>query len=513
MNVGEWVTKRAMTNPGGDFLKEAEGEDRAYTNVEFNERVNQVAHALLDLNVNEGDRVCVIMLNCTEFLEIFFAIAKIGAIMVPMNFRLAVPELTYIIKDAKPKVLIYTSDFSEKIAEIKSGDVNVPNYVRHGGNELKDNSDNSDERRLAEFVSSFPADEPATQIDVKETDPLLIMYTSGTTGDPKGAMITHKNITFIAVHNLLGYGVNRSFKSLVTAPLFHIGALGAAALPVIYAGGSLVLKRFFNASEIIKLITNEKINYMFAVPVMYQMMVEAAEWESADFSHVKYFIAGGAPMPIQLIRAYQNEKGVGFAQWYGLTETGRLSSLPIEDTIRKAGSVGKEEFHVLLRIVDKEKNDVAAGEVGEILVKGPNIFLGYLNKPEESEKAFHNGWFLTGDMARRDDDGFIFIVGRKVEMIISSGENIYPAEVERAIQTIDDIKEASVVGMADHSRGEVACAFVLLKKDANLTEDGLIENLVDKIAKFKMPRKVIFVDDFPRNTSGKILKRELKKLI
>jgi len=507
MNVGEWVTKRAMTNPGGDFLKEAEREDRAYTNYEFNDRINRVANALLDLNVNGGDRVCVVMLNCSEFLEIFFAIAKIGAIMVPMNFRLAVPELTYIINDAKPMVLIYTSDFSEKIAEIKSGDVEVPNYIRHGGDKLED------DRGLADFVSSFPAHEPTTQSDVKETDPLLIMYTSGTTGDPKGAMITHKNITFIAIHNLLGFGVNRSFKSLVTAPLFHIGALGAAALPVIYAGGSLILKRFFNASEIIKLITIEKINYMFAVPVMYQMMVEAAEWESVDFSHVKYFIAGGAPMPIQLIRTYQNEKGVGFAQGYGLTETGRLSSLPIEDTIRKAGSVGKEEFHVLLRIVDEEKNDVPKGEVGEIIVKGPNIFLGYLNKPEESKKTFHDGWFMTGDMARRDDEGFIFIVGRKVEMIISSGENIYPVEVERAIQTIDQVKEAAVVAMPDQSRGEVACAFVSLKKGTDLTEDGLIENLVEKIAKFKMPRKVIFVDDFPRNTSGKILKRELKKAL
>lgn len=505
MNVGEWVTKRAMTDPDMDFLKEAEREDRAYTNREFNERINQTAHALLSLNVSKGDRVCVIMLNSSEFLEIFFALAKIGAVMVPMNFRLAVPELTYIVDDSKPKVLIYTSDFADKVAEIKESGVAIPNCLKHGGEGIKEDAIFSD------FVSPFPLDEPDQKTDFEENDALVIMYTSGTTGDPKGAMISHKNITFIAVHNLLGYGVNRSFRSLVTAPLFHIGALGAAALPVIYAGGSLVLKRFFNASEIIKLIANERINYMFAVPVMYQMMVEAIEWKSADFSHVKYFIAGGAPMPIPLIRTYQNEKGVGFAQGYGLTETGRLSSLPIEDTIKKAGSVGKEEFHVILRIVDEDGNDVLKGDVGEIIVKGPNVFIGYWNKPEETERAFMDGWFRTGDMARRDDEGFIYIVGRKVEMIISSGENIYPAEVERAIQSIDQVKEAAVVGMPDPTRGEVGCAFVSLNKGKVLTEEELIEGLTDKIAKFKMPKKVVFVDDYPRNTSGKILKKELKK--
>ncbi|MBN1574155.1 MAG: long-chain fatty acid--CoA ligase [Deltaproteobacteria bacterium] len=504
MNVGEWVTKRAMIDPDSDFLKEAEREDRAYTNLEFNERVNRTAHALMSIGVSRGERVCVVMLNSSEFLEIFFALAKIGAIMVPMNFRLAVPELAYIVNDVSPKVLIYTSDFADKVTEIR-GQVAVPNYIRHAGEDIKGDP------LLSDFVSPFPADELNVETEVDETDVLVIIYTSGTTGDPKGAMLSHRNITFIAVHNLLGYGVNRSFKSLVTAPLFHIGALGAAALPVIYAGGSLVLKRFFNASEIIKLIANEKINYMFAVPVMYQMMAEAAEWKSADFSHVKYFIAGGAPMPIPLIRAYQTEKGVGFAQGYGLTETGRLSSLPIEETIRKAGSAGKEEFHVIMRIVDKEGTDVPKGEVGEIIVRGPNVFTGYWNKPEETEKGFSDGWFLTGDMARRDDEGFIYIVGRKVEMIISSGENIYPAEVERAIQSLDQVKEAAVVGMPDPTRGEVGCAFVLLKKEKELTEERLIEGLADKIAKFKIPKKVVFVDDFPRNTSGKILKKELKK--
>jgi fatty-acyl-CoA synthase len=505
MNVGEWVYKRALTDPNGPFLKESERVDRRYNNRQFNERVNRTANAFISRGIVPGDRITVVMLNSSEFLEIYFACAKIGAIMVPVNFRLAVPELLYIFNDCAPKILVYSSDFAEKIAQVKQQGAVIPSIFRLGPDEAEDDPSFTD------FVAGHPDSEPAPVRDVGDNDPLVIMYTSGTTGDPKGVMISHTNITFHAIHNLLGYGVNRTFVSLVTAPLFHIGALSAAANPVIYAGGSLVLKRFFNASEIIKLIAAEKINYMFAVPVMYQMMAEAAEWEAADFSHVRYFIAGGAPIPVPLIRKYQDEKGIKFAQGYGLTETGRLSSLPIDDSIRKAGSVGKEEFHVIMRIVDTDGNDVPPGQTGEIIVKGPNVFVGYWNKPEETAKAVRDGWFFTGDMGRKDEEGFLYIAGRKVEMIISSGENIYPSEVEKAIQSIPQVKEAAAVGMPDPRRGEVVAAFVSLKRPDSLTEQDLIDKISDKIAGFKLPKKVFFVEEFPRNVSGKIVKKELKK--
>jgi len=505
MNIGQWVSKRAIAFPDRPFLREAEREDKRYTNAAFNDRVNMTAHALAGFRVASGDRVGAIMLNSSEFLEILFACAKLGAILVPMNFRLAVPELSYMITDASPRVMIYSVDFVEKIDEIRENCAECEAWLVHGKN-----GDDKD-APLADLVSGQDGFEPTPTREVTETEPILIIYTSGTTGDPKGVMISHRNLTFMAIHNLLGYGVDATFISLVTAPLFHIGALAAAALPVIYAGGSLVLKRFFNASEIIKLISAEKINYMFAVPVMYQMMSDAAEWEGADFSHVRYFIAGGAPMPVPLIRKYQDEKGVSFAQGYGLTETGRVSSLPLADSIRKAGSVGLEEFHTFSRIVDKNDRDVPPGEVGEILVRGPNVFSGYWNKQQETKAAFSGPWFRTGDMGRRDEEGFLYILGRKVEMIISSGENIYPAEVERAIQSVPQVKAAAAVGMPDEKRGEVVAAFVLLKKGESLSEDGLIDAIQDRIAYFKIPKKVIFVDDFPRNSSGKILRRELKE--
>jgi fatty-acyl-CoA synthase len=353
--------------------------------------------------------------------------------------------------------------------------------------------------------------EPLPQEEITLADPLFIMYTSGTTGDPKGAVLTHGNVLFGSINTVIGCGINRSYKSLVVAPLFHIGALGASALPILYAGGSLVLKGFYNAAEVISLICREKINYMFAVPVMFQLLTRTEEWEKADFSHIHFFIAGGAPMPLPVIRKYQEEKGIFFAQGYGMTETFRLTSLDLEDSIRKAGSVGKEVLHVVLRIVDEQDRDVAPGEAGEIIVKGPNVFAGYWKKPAETEEAMRGGWFHTGDMGQRDEEGFITIVGRKVEMIISSGENIYPAEVERVIQALPEVREAAVVGMPDRKKGEVVAAFVLLKDGAQLTEEALLAAIRDRIALFKLPKKIVFVEDFPRNSAGKILKKEMKE--
>ena len=503
MNVGEWVTKRTLSYPERLFLKEEDG--REFNNRTFNERVNRMAHALSDLGIVKGERVAALMLNSSEFLEIFFACGKTGAIMVPVNFRLAVPELIYILKDSAPHALVYSSDFAEKVQAIKAAGLPIEHYFRHGGDKL------AEDPPIANFAARFSADEPVPVREVTDNDPLFIMYTSGTTGDPKGAVLTHGNILFGAIHSLVGYGVNHTYKSLVVAPLFHIGGLVASAPPVIYAGGSLVLQSFYNASEVIKLIQREKINYMFAVPVMFQVMTKSEEWDKADFSHVHYFISGGAPIPTPVIRMYQEEKGVYFVQGYGMTEAGRLTSLLLEDSIRKAGSVGKELFHLQLRIVDKNDRDVAPGEAGEIIVKGPNVFTQYWNKPKETAEAIRDGWFHTNDMGRRDEEGFVYVIGRKQELIISSGENIYPAEVERVIQALPQVREAAAVAMPDETRGEVVASFVMLHEGQQITEDELTHALDGQIANFKIPKKVIFVTDFPRNPAGKILKRELKK--
>ena len=501
MNIGEWITKRAIITPDKPFLTE---KNKAYTNRQFNRRVNRTAHALAHLGLVKGVRLAVLMSNSSEFLEIFFACAKTGVILVPLNFRLAVPELLYILRDSAPEVLIYSSEFAAKIREIKAAAA-VQRFYRLGETEGDGDPD------FSAYADRFETLEPIEILGVDLPDPLFIMYTSGTTGDPKGAVLTHQNILFGAIHSLLGYGVDRSYKSLVVAPLFHIGALAASVTPIVYAGGSLMISSFYNASETLKTICREKINYMFAVPVMYQMIADAPEWPDADLSHVHFFISGGAPIPLPVIRKYQEEKGVGFVQGYALTETGRLTSLDLEDSIRKAGSVGKEVFHVNLRIVDDHGRDIHSTDPGEILVQGPNVFSGYWNKEAATRAVFRDGWFCTGDMGRRDEDGFVYIVGRKVEMIISSGENIYPAEVERALQSVPGVKEAAVVGMPDPKRGEVVGAFVILKPGCIVSEADILNTLAGKIAHYKIPKSIFFVEEFPRNQSGKVLKRILKK--
>ena len=501
MNIGEWIYKRALTYPQRPFLKQ---EDRAFTNRQFNARVNQTARALTALGVKKGERVATLMVNSSEFLEVFFACAKTGAMIVPINLKLALPEMGYIIKDAAPRALIYSAEFVDKAEGLKAASTAVEHYLKHGGDQF------SSDPSLSDFTASFPEEEPIPAEEVTLKDPLVIMYTSGTTGDPKGAVLSHESFLFGAIHSLIGYGINSGYKSLVVAPLFHIGALVASATPVIYAGGSLVLKSFDNPSEVVELICAEKINYMFAVPVMFDMMAKTDAWERADFSHVNFFITGGAPMPVSLIRKYQG-KGIRFAQGYAMTETLRLTSLDLEDSIRKAGSVGKAVFHTHLRIVDDSDQDVPPGEVGEIVVKGPTVLLKYWNKAQETRAAFRDGWFHTGDLGKQDQEGFFYIVGRKIDMIISSGENIYAAEVERAIDSIPQVAEAAAVGMPDPTRGEVVAAFVVLNEGAAMTEEELRSVLHEKIAHFKIPKKVFFVKEFPRNSAGKILKRELKK--
>lgn len=502
MNIGEWISKRAIIAPDKPFLAE---KNRVYDNRQFDAKVNRTARALGHLGVTKGMRIALLLSNSSEFLEIFFACAKTGIIMVPLNFRLAVPELLYIIRDSAPEMLIYSTEFAVPVAEIKTAGVHIGKYYRLTA------AAGQDDPVFTDYVENFEPIEPPAIADVSLPDPLFIMYTSGTTGDPKGAVLTHQNILFGAIHSLLGYGIDRSYKSLVVAPLFHIGALAASVTPIVYAGGSLVVGSFYSASETLQTICREKVNYMFAVPVMYQLMADAPEWSEADLSHVHFFISGGAPIPLPVIRKYQDEKGVGFVQGYALTETGRLTSLDLTDSIRKAGSVGKEVFHVDLRIVDDRGCDVRTTEPGEIIVRGPNIFAGYWNKEAATKAAFTDGWFHTGDMGRRDEEGFVYIVGRKVEMIISSGENIYPVEVERALQGISGIKEAAVIGLADSKRGEVVGAFIIREKDAPITESVIVSALTGKIAYYKIPRKIFFVDEFPRNSSGKILKRILKK--
>ncbi len=500
MNIGEWITKRALIHPAHPFWTY---EGRTRDNRQFNERVNRTAHALQSLGAGCGERVAALMTNAPEFLEMFFACAKIGAMIVPVNTRLAVPELIFLLADAGPRVLVFSPEVVDKAGAVREAVPEIGQLLINGPATVEWAAS------LEEAIAPFPTEEPPVGAVVNLDDPVMIMYTSGTTGRPKGAVLTHGNFLFGAIHSLHGYGLSNGCKSLVVAPMCHIGALAASVTPVVYAGGSLVIRPFDNPSDVLDLIVREGVTYMFAVPIMFEMLSHTPGWPDADFSHVDFFIAGGAPMPVDLIRKYQEEKGVRFAQGYGMTETLRTTSLGLADAIQKSGSVGKEVFHTFLRLVDDAGNDVPPGEVGEILVKGPTVFRGYWNLPEETAAAFRDGWFITGDLARRDEEGFLYLAGRKMDLIISSGENVYAVEVERAIEAIPGVAAAAAVGVPDPKRGEVVAAYVQLEPGAAMIGTDLTEALYETIAPFKIPKRVYFVETLPRNSAGKIMKHRL----
>jgi fatty-acyl-CoA synthase len=499
MNIGEWIYKRARTYPSRLFL----AQDRlTLDNQAFDARVDRMARVIAALGMTKGNRIATLMVNSSAFLELFFACARTGAMIVPLNVNLAAPELVRILGDCDPRVLVYSAPrFGATVEAIRAHHPEIV-YRPHGDAAMPAAAAFPEQDRA-------PAGAPGPDPPVALSDPLLIMYTSGTTGSLKGAVLTHENFLFGAIHSLISYGLDAHCKSLVVAPLFHIGALAASATPVIYAGGSLVIRDFDNPSDILHLIVREEITYMFAVPVMFKMMAKSPAWSDADFSRVSFFIAGGAPMPVALIRKYQEEKHVDFAQGYGMTETLRLTSLDLADAREKAGSIGKEVFHTLLRLVDPQGNEVPDGEVGEIIVKGPTVFAGYWRRPEATAQVLRRGWFHTGDLARCDAQGFLYLAGRKSDMIICAGENIYAVEVEQAIESLPQVAEAAVIGVPDDQRGEVPAAFVVLKKEARLTAVDLTAALQGRIAAYKIPRKIRFMEALPRNSAGKVVKREL----
>ena len=498
LNLGQWPDKRALLHPRQSCLSY---QGRHLDNGDFALLVEDGARGLLQAGISKGDRVATLMGNCPAFLQLFFACARIGAVLLPLNHQLAAPELARIITDCTPTLLVYGRPWAAAVNDILSLTTHPCHYLPLDGDD---------------FPASFPPagdSRPTGQPTwaVEESDPLLLIYTAGTSGNLKGALLSHRNLLFGAVHSLLSYHFTPATRSLVVAPLFHIGALAASALPVFYAGGSLVLRSFDNPSEILHLIESEAITFFFAVPAMFAMLAKAPAWTSVDFSRVRFFMSGGAPMPVELIRRYQLEKGVVFAQGYGMTETQRITALELADATRKAGSIGKEVFHTSVRLVDDKGVEVESGAVGEIIVRGPTVFSGYWNTPEANARALRHGWFHTGDLGRRDDEGFLYLVGRKSDLIITSGENISASEVEQALEALPEVAEAGVVGLPDRVRGEVVAALVVLRPEAQLTAESLLATLKSTLAPYKIPKRLHFTLTLPRTGSGKVAKEEIKK--
>lgn len=499
--IGNWLTKHAYFDSERPALIY---RDKRLTYGELNDRVNQLSHALVSLGIRKGDRVDALLFNSNEMIEIMFACAKIGAIFVPINFRLSVEEVVYIVQDTSAHHFVYDERMRELVDELRKRNTSLQTYIHVG------EKPHHDDLLYEEIMAEFPKSEPG--YDVELNDIHMMMYTSGTTGKPKGAMLSHGNTLWNAINAINFLPYYHTDVTLTAAPLFHIGGMGVVTTVMFYQGGTVVLEDSFHPERILQKVQSEKVTNMFLVPAMWQALTAVENFNDYDLSSVRFFISGGAPCPITVIEFFQ-DRGIAFYEGFGLTETAPfVCLLDADNAIRKNGSVGKAPMHTELRIVDPYDNDLSPGEVGELIVKGPNIMHGYWNKPEATRKAIRDGWFYTGDLARFDAEGFVFIVDRKKDMIITGGENVYPIEIEQLLFRHPNIKEAAIIGYPDEKWGKSIKAVVALKDPSQkMTLEELRSFLENKIAKFKMPKQLQIVDELPRNATGKILKMALRE--
>ena len=502
----DWLDRRAHLSPRSTALVDAASGDRV-TYAEWNASANRTAHYLTGpLGVRAGDRVAVLAGNCIEYLDLWFACGKVGAVLQNLNWRLAEGELGALIEDAAPTVLVYGNDFADAAGRLReASDVAcVRHWVALDGQPL------AGDPSLAERAGESAATPPMPDLD--QDSPWVICYTGGTTGLPKGAILTHGNITWNAINTVASWGVGPEDTAILNAPLFHTGALNVFTAPLVYAGGCSVVCSTFDANQVFDLVAAGEVTVFFGVPTMFSMLQEHPRWREADFSGLKLVISGGAPCPQPVFEAFW-DKGVDFKTGYGLTEAGPNTFwLPPEQVRDKPGAVGYPLMHVdvELRESDSGERIVEPGRTGELLIRGPHRTPGYWNRPDATAEAIDaDGWFHTGDLASFDADGAYTIVGRLKDMYISGGENVYPAEIEKVLYSHPDIADAAVFGISDRTWGEVGCAVIVLVAGAELQARTLRLWLKEHLARYKIPRRIEFVDALPTTGAGKIDKRTL----
>ncbi len=457
MNVIDWLAKQEQYNPDRTAIIDIDAS-RSYTYREFNAEAERVRRALEGRGVKPGDRVCALLPNGAEILFALFGACKLGAIFVPLNLKLSEAERAEIMADAGPKVLIDGQGFHD----LKPG-----------------------------IAGSGPVDMESPQ---------MLLYTSGTTAKPKGAILSYRHILWNAIHTSQRM-LTPSDTVLIHSPMFYTGGLNVFTLPAFYLGATVAILKTFNAAEVLEQVKRLRITCMFAVPTQLLMMAESPQFATADLSSLRYAISGGARCPVPLLQRWI-ERGVTMRQGFGLTEVGpNCFALDERDALRKAGSIGFPNFTVEARI-----------DEGELLLRTPAMCSGYWNNAEETRAAIQDGWFYTGDIATVDSDGYWYIIDRKKDMFISGGENVYPAEVERVLLSHPKVAEAAVFGKPHPKWGEAGCAAVVLRDGELLTEQELLAFCVGKIAKFKIPKSVMWVGDLPKTTSGKVRKQDLKKM-
>jgi len=495
----DWTKYHADIRPDKTAILDLDtGREISYK--ELDDRASRLAGWLQSNNINKGDRLAVLMPNCPEFFEIQFACSKAGVVCLPLNWRLTASELEYILTDSTPSIMVHDSSFSDMASTLKKAcDIDLLLEVDN------ENQNTSYEQAIGQSDGYEP-------VETTHDDVSMIMYTSGTTGHPKGALITHGMVFYNCVNLGIPTCISAKTVQLVVLPLFHTGGLNCYANPILHAGGRILLMRDFEPGRALEVIGNPDlgVTHFFAVPAPYQFMMQHPNFDSTDLTRLEIAGVGGAPCAEAILSAWIG-RGVSLVQGWGMTETSPGGiALDADDALRKIGSSGKALLHTEIKIVDDKGNECPHGEVGELLIKGPNITPGYWNNPEATKKSFTDGWLLTGDAARCDDEGFVYIVDRWKDMYISGGENVYPAEVENVIYQLPQIAEAAIIGIPSDKWGESGKAILVLKPGESLEEDVVIGHCLKHLAKFKVPQSVEFIEALPRNATGKVLKRELR---
>ena len=500
----DWIAHHGRGRPDKVAMTDVR-TGRSYTYAAMDNRVERLCAVLhRDFGVSAGDRVAVLAQNTTETFEVQFACWRLGAVFVPLNWRLAVPELDFIVGDCAPKVLIHEAGFADVATEVAAHG-SVAGRISWDGS-----SDGAAdyEDALGAAQGSFPRAE-----NTHDTV-LTVMYTSGTTGRPKGAIITHGMTFWNAVNQVEFFGSGPEMVNLALLPLFHTGGLNVYANPAFHFGGSNVVVHTFVPEEALQILSDPQvgITHFLGVPAHWLFMSQVPAFADATFPTLVSAGVGGSPTPMELIKTWM-EKGLPLQQAYGMTETSPMvTALTKEDAIRKIGSAGMPCLHNECRIVDESQRDVEPGVVGELWVRGPNVTPGYWNRPEATAESFTEGWLHTGDAARQDDEGYYYIVDRWKDMYVSGGENVYPAEVEDAIYQLPGVVEAAVIGVPDERWVEVGRAIIVRQEGASLDEAQVLRHCVERLARYKVPKSVLFVDEIPHNPTGKVLKRELRVL-
>jgi long-chain acyl-CoA synthetase len=502
--VADVTRHHAGTRPEQVALR-FEGE--AITYRDLDRRANQVAQGLIAAGIAPQARVAVLAKNGPAFFELWFGAAKVNAVLVPVNFRLAAPEAAFVINDAKAELLFVGADFYPLVEKMAGELTSVRRIIALDG----DHPDWPDYRLWREQQK---ASDPA--LPIRGRDCAIQMYTSGTTGHPKGAQLSHDNFLELLPGALRQWGAwHDGDVNLVCLPLFHIGGSGWGLLGL-YRGIENVLTRDFDPAAILRTIERQRITKALFVPAMMLFLLQAPQCRDTDFSSLDLVVYGASPAPLDLLRNAVKTFGCGLAQLYGLTETtGGITYLPPEDhgehSVERMKSCGKAMAGVELKVVDAAGKALPPGEIGEVICRTPQVMLGYWNLAEATRRAIRDGWFHTGDAGYLDRDGYLYIYDRVKDMIVSGGENIYPAEIESALFGHPAIADVAVIGVPDEQWGEAVKAIVVKKPGAAVAAAEVVDYARQRIAGYKVPRSVDFVDALPRNPSGKILKRELRK--